>query len=177
MAAKSGGWPSIPSGTSNHRIIASPAAADELLVPTCRGGLVVALKPGVNGTIKANSPFEYWRTAKGSPDVPSPLLYDGLAYLPRENGVLLCFDAKTGKQHYEEQPVRETIRVPHRRRRQDLSRLSRHRHYQRHQARPRIQAPRHQSPRRRILRSPAVSGGRLYLRGFRSLYAIQENAK
>ena len=32
--------------------------------------------------------------------MPSPLVHDGLVYLCRENGVLVCVDAKTGKELY-----------------------------------------------------------------------------
>jgi outer membrane protein assembly factor BamB len=161
------------------RIIASPVAGpDELLVPTCRDGLVVALKPGVKGMIKAGNPSEYWRTSKGSPDVPSPLLYDGLAYLPRENGVLICRDAKTGKLQYEEQPIRETIRaspiiadgkIYHVSR--DSGTISVIKAGREYKLLATNRLP------DEFYASPAVSGGRLYLRGFRALYAIQENAK
>ena len=38
--------------------------------------------------------------ADGTPDVPSPLLYDGLVYLCKEDGRLICMDAKTGEEKY-----------------------------------------------------------------------------
>ena len=37
---------------------------------------------------------------RGTPDVPSPLMHDGLIYLCRENGVLVCVDAANGKELY-----------------------------------------------------------------------------
>src|SRR5262249_4955132 len=85
------------------RIISSPVASPELLVvPTARGGLVVGIKPGAKGMINAGGAFEQWRIAKGSPDVPSPLVHDGFVYLPREYGALICLDAKTGKELYQQ---------------------------------------------------------------------------
>ena len=84
------------------RIISSPVASDDLLVvPTARGQQVIAVKPGATGMIGPGSPFEQWRKAKGAPDVPSPLIHDGLIYLCGESGILLCLEAKTGKELYQ----------------------------------------------------------------------------
>src|SRR5439155_23673717 len=69
-------------------------------VPTAKGGPVVAVKPGAKGLIQAGSPFELWRIAKGSPDIPSPLVHTGLVYLLKEPGFLQCLDAKTGAECY-----------------------------------------------------------------------------
>lgn len=83
------------------RIIASPVATPEaLVVPTARGMHVITLKPGVKGMVNAGSEHEMWRKSKGSPDVPSPLVHDGLVYLCREFGVLQCWDLKSGESIY-----------------------------------------------------------------------------
>ncbi len=147
-------------------------------MPTCRGGIVVALKPGAKGLIKAGSPVEFWRTAKGSPDVPSPLLHDGLAYLARENGILMCLDAKTGKLHYEERLVNDLVRAS------PIIADGKIYYVSRDsgtisvvQAGPDFKLLATNKLADEFYASPAVSGGRLYLRGFRTLYAIQESAK
>ena len=45
-----------------------------------------------------------WKLDRGTPYVPSPLLYgDRLYFLASNNGVLSCFDVRTGKAHYEAQ--------------------------------------------------------------------------
>jgi outer membrane protein assembly factor BamB len=128
--------------------------------------------------IKAGSTFEQWRTAKGSPDVPSPLLQGGLVYLQRENGVLICLDAKDGTEFYNERLTSEryraspiyadgkvyltaretgTISVVRAGRKFELLATNR--------------LP------DEFTASPAVSQGRIYLRGFRALYAISEGGK
>jgi outer membrane protein assembly factor BamB len=85
------------------RIVASPLATDEFIViPTAKGGPVVAVKPDAKGTVSPGSASEQWRRPRGTPDVPSPLYYDGLVYLCSENGLLSCIDAKTGKDYYSE---------------------------------------------------------------------------
>ncbi len=160
------------------QLISSPVATPRmLLVPTAKGETVVAVKPGARGLIRAGGPFELWRTRKGAPDVPSPLLHDGLVYLARENGLLHCLDAKTGTEIY-------------------LRRL----HADRYCASPILVAGRLYVLARdgtmsvvksgrnfellaantlddNFTASPAISNGRLYLRGFRSLYAIGEESK
>src|SRR4029077_11199568 len=83
------------------QMISTPVATPEmLLVPTIKGGVVVAVKPGASGLIEEGGPLELWRAARGAPDVPSPLVHDGLVYLGRENGILHCLDARTGKELY-----------------------------------------------------------------------------
>jgi outer membrane protein assembly factor BamB len=155
------------------RFVASPVACSDLIiVPSAKNGPVVAVKPGARGMVKTGNRFEQWRMPSNTPDVPSPLVQGGLVYLCRENGVLLCLDARTGKKIYGERT-----------------------HDQRHRASPVyadgkiyltardgivtvVQAGR----KFKILAtnrlpdemsaSPAISGGRIYLRGFKALYAI-----
>ncbi len=169
-----------PKATYNDafRLVATPVATPDLIVvPTCKNGPVVGLKPGARGLIGPGDRMEQWRRARNTPDVPSPLVHDGLVYLCRENGALLCLDAKTGKEYY-----------------------SRRLHASRYRASPLyvdgkiILTARDGTftvikPGRtfellatnklpdEFTASPAVSGGRLYLRGFKTLYAIGPVAK
>jgi outer membrane protein assembly factor BamB len=160
------------------RIIASPVVVDDLIViPTCRGQQVIAVKPDASGEVKPGTPAEQWRVMKGAPDVPSPLVHEGLVYLCRENGFLLVLDAKTGSEIYHERlhdsrhrasPVYAdgkiyltardgTFNVVKAGRRFDLLATNR--------------LP------EEFTASPAISGGRIYLRGFKTLYAISEGGK
>ena len=85
------------------RFVATPVATPDLIViPTAKNGTVVGLKPSATGLIDPGSPHELWRTPRDTPDVPSPLVHDGLVYLCRETGVLLCLDAASGQEHYRE---------------------------------------------------------------------------
>src|SRR5438132_2448090 len=73
------------------RFVASPVVTPDLIVvPTAKKGPVVAIKPDAHGVIKAGSEYELWRKPKDTPDVPSPLVYDGLVYLCGEMGTLTC---------------------------------------------------------------------------------------
>jgi outer membrane protein assembly factor BamB len=86
------------------RAVSSPLATPDLvIVPSCKRGVTVGVDPNLAaGTIKPGAPGEKWRIARDTPDVPSPLLHDGIVYLMGEQGMLMAHDAKTGKQFYEE---------------------------------------------------------------------------
>jgi outer membrane protein assembly factor BamB len=132
----------------------------------------LALKPDASGDITETKAGHLWRRDQNTPDVPSPLIYDGLVYLCRESGVLIVVDAKTGDEYYQERT-----------------------HSQRHRASPvladgklfltaRDGVVTVVQPGREfkvlatnelgepISSSPAIANGRIYLRTFEALYAI-----
>jgi outer membrane protein assembly factor BamB len=94
------------------RFVASPAAADGLIVvPSAKGGPVLGISPEAKGDITETTGAHVWTRAKDTPDVPTPLIHDGLVYLCRENGNLLCLDAKTGEEIYYEPTHRQRHRA------------------------------------------------------------------
>ncbi len=155
------------------RFVASPVATPDLIVvPTAKSGAVVGIRPDASGLVTPGSTSEVWRLERNSPDVPSPLVVNGLVYLCRETGVLMCLDAKTGKQLYSQRT-----------------------HTERHRASPvygdgkvyltardGVVTVIKVGPTYNVLAtnrledhftaSPAISNGRIYLRGFDALYAI-----
>ncbi len=156
------------------RFVSSPVATPGLIVvPTAKGGQVVGLDPLARGKVdRQNKAHERWRLGGGTPDVASPLVYDGLVYLSDSNGTLTCVDARTGESVYKE-------------------RADRNNHFAspaagdgkvyltgRNGAVTVVQAGR----TFKVLAvnelgdpmdaSPAISGGRLYLRGSAFLWAI-----
>ena len=156
------------------RFVASPVCTPDLIVvPSAKNGPVVGLRPDATGKINAGDKAEQWRVAKGTPDVPCPLVADGLVYLAGEGGGLTCLDAKTGKAYYSRKPT----------------------HTHRHRASPVLADGKLYLTARdgvvtvvkagkefekiatnklpdQIAASPAVSNGRIYLRGFEYLWAI-----
>lgn len=159
--------------SSALRIIASPVAGPDLLVvPTARGGIVVALKPGASGLIQAGSPFEQWRTPKGAPDVPSPLIHDGLVYLQRENGVLICLDARTGKEVYQERLHPDRYRASPVWADGKIYLTARDGTFSVVKAGRKFELLTTNTLPDIFTASPAIANGRIYLRGFKTLYAI-----
>ena len=85
------------------RMVASPVCSEGLIVvPTAKRGPVFALKPNGKGDITDSAQFHSWSLNRGTPDVPTPAIHDGLVYLCNEGGILTCVDAKTGEQQYQE---------------------------------------------------------------------------
>lgn len=156
------------------RFVSSPACADGIIVvPTAKRGPTVALRPGGRGDITKSAEAHVW-THASTPDVPSPLIVDGLVYLCKQDGNLYCLDQKTGEEYYFERT-----------------------HRQRHRASP-VYADGHIYLTARdgiisvvktgkqfelvaqnelgeaITASPAISNGTIYLRTFDSLWAVRE---
>ena len=62
---------------------------------------VLCFRPDDKGLLSTKDIL--WRQSKHVPEVPSPLSYDGRAYLVYERlAMLTCRDIKTGKEHYRE---------------------------------------------------------------------------
>src|SRR5690606_762238 len=103
-----------PKGNYNPtlRFVASPLAVPGLIiVPSAKNGPVLAVLPEAQGVITGSESYLKWVRDSNTPDVPSPLLVDGLVYLCRENGNLICLDAKTGEEYYQEPTERDRHRA------------------------------------------------------------------
>lgn len=166
-----------PNASPAHRIIASPVASPDLLVvPTARGQLVVGVKPGITGKVKAGNEFEAWRIAKGSPDVGSPLIHDGLVYLQQDNGTLLCVDAKTGEKKYSERLSAERYRASPVYAAGKVYLVGRDSGtFSVVKAGPKFEVLATNKLPDNFPASPAIAQGRIYLRGFQALYCIAES--
>lgn len=89
-----------PKGSSYNpflRFVASPVFhSDWLVVPSAKNGPVMGwrLSNRVDEPKDATEPK--WQLNRGTPDVASPVIYDGHVYLARENGLLACLDMTNG---------------------------------------------------------------------------------
>ena len=81
------------------------------MVPTAKSRKVVAIRPDAKGDITDSKSAIAWVMPRRTPDVPSPVIHDGIVYLCRENGVLIALDATTGQQLYEERTVKDRHRA------------------------------------------------------------------
>ena len=155
------------------RFVASPVAIENLIVvPTAKNGAVVGLKPGATGLIGAGGAGELWRLPSGTPDVPSPVVYEGRVYLCRENGVLTCLDATTGKQIYSERAHSQTYRASPAAADEKIFLTAKDGTFTVVEAGDALKILAKNKLPDQFLASPALANGRLYLRGFESLYAI-----
>ena len=163
-----------PKGKYNPtlRFVATPVCTPELIVvPSAKNMGVVGVKPNAKGMI-VKSEFEQWRMTAGTPDVPSPLVHDGLVYLCGEQGKLTCVDAKSGTQYYSERIHGDRYRASPVFIDGKVICTSRGGVFTVAEA-----GKEFKKVENRIddifTASPAISNGRMYLRGWKNLYAIQ----
>ena len=83
----------IPSPVAGHGMV--------YVLSGFRGSAALAIKLGKTGDLTGTEAIA-WSHSKSTPYVPSPLLYGDLLYFfSGNNATLSCFDARTGKAHYE----------------------------------------------------------------------------
>ncbi len=76
-----------------------------------RGSALLALPLEAKGDITESDQIK-WSKSRGTPYVPSPLLYDGLLYFNQSNNAILsCVDAKSGKELIERTRMPEVQRL------------------------------------------------------------------
>ena len=157
------------------RFVASPVATPDLIVvPSAKNGPVVGVKPDAQGFFKTGAPQEQWRRTSNTPDVPSPLVYDGIVYLCRESGAVLCLDAKTGQELYNQRihssryrasPVYGDGKVYLTARDGTVTVIK---------TGAKFEQVAENKLKDDMTASPVIANGRIYLRGFGALYAIGE---
>jgi outer membrane protein assembly factor BamB len=129
----------------------------------------MAIRPGGQGDVSSSSIV--WRTPGGASYVPSILFYDGLLYVTNEVGIVTCADAETGKQVWRQRlggiffasPVAGDGKIYMASETGETFVLKAGRE-------PVILAQNNLDER--ILASPAISNGRLFLRSDGTLFCI-----
>ena len=156
------------------RFVASPVATEGLIVvPSAKNGPVVGIDPAAQGDV-TNSKWQRWKLRQGTPDVPSPLIHDGLVYLCRENGDLICLDAETGQQLYRERTHRHRHRASPVYANGYIYLTSRDGVITVVKAGREFEVVASNSMGETIAASPVITNKALYLRSYDALYAIGE---
>jgi outer membrane protein assembly factor BamB len=152
----------------------TPAAAGGLLYAASNSppGFVAAIRPGGRGSIKAT--HVAWRHDKGVVSVPSPLAFGGYLFALRDGGVLTCLDAKSGavlwqqrlpaRGNYFASPVAGDGKVYLVSEEGEVSVVA---------AKPSYELIATNSTGERTMASPAISGGRIFIRTDESLYCVE----
>jgi len=92
-----------PQNNPSYRLVASVTVLDDLLFVPSRERPLIAMRAGGRGDV-SRSHF-IWSTNNG-PDVPTPVTDGKYLYIVRDNGVMFCYDARTGAEIYGRQRVR-----------------------------------------------------------------------
>lgn len=157
------------------RLVASPTCGPGVIVaPTAKRKAVLGLKVDLAGNVTNDKDAFHWRMDKGTPDVATPLIYDGLLYLAGEKGDLSCVDVATGDVLYRERlsadkqrasPVAADGKVYIAGRRGTVYVL---------EAGREMKVLSKNTIGEEITASPAIANGRIYIRSFDALYAFGE---
>jgi outer membrane protein assembly factor BamB len=86
-----------PQHDPNYRIVASPVAADDLVIAPSRVRPLVALRAGGQGDVSVS--HRLWSFDQG-PDVPTPAIDGDLLYVVTDKGILWCLESRTGRVRY-----------------------------------------------------------------------------
>ncbi len=99
-------------GGNLFEVIPTPAVGHGLIFCSSgRAGPTLAIKPGGRGDV--TDTHVEWKTTRGSPFVPSPLVYGDYLYLVNDmSSIITCLNAKTGETVWQERlgrPRREGV--------------------------------------------------------------------
>jgi outer membrane protein assembly factor BamB len=84
--------------------IPAPVAADGMVfvMSGFRNPNLLAIRLGREGNLDGTDAI-VWQNQRGNSYTPSPVLAGGKLYVLTDNGMLSCFDAKTGKPYYQQE--------------------------------------------------------------------------
>jgi len=94
-------------GGQTQNVVPSPVTGFGMVYCTSgfRGSALLAIALGRTGDL-TDTDAVVWRVNEGTPYVPSPLLYGEKLYvLAGNNGVVSCYNAKTGKPYYTQRAI------------------------------------------------------------------------
>ncbi len=158
------------------RFVASPATGDGIIVvPTAKGAPVIALKPNGKGDITENAAAHLWKHAK-TPDVPSPLIHNGLVYLCMQDGQVHLLEEKSGEQIYLKRAHNDRYRGSPVYADGKVYLTSRDGHITVIKAGRDYEVLAENDLGEPISASPAFANGTLYLRSFDALWAIKNKS-
>ncbi|MEZ6058009.1 MAG: PQQ-binding-like beta-propeller repeat protein [Planctomycetaceae bacterium] len=174
MAGLNGPSPYNPRFDNTLRFVASPVASgDALAIPTAKNGPALLLRPAhAKGNITESKEVVRWFNTK-TPDVPCPLIYEGLVYFCRKDGKVFCCDLETGEEYYYERTHSAQHRASPVMAGGNLYLTARDGHVTVLKAGKTLEIVSQNELGETITASPAFSNGVLYLRTFQHLIAIR----
>jgi outer membrane protein assembly factor BamB len=92
-----------PGNDPNYRIVASPVTLGDLIIAPTRERPLLVLKAGGRGDVTKSNLL--WSFGNG-PDVPTPVTDGKYLYVVNDRGIMFCLDARTGTEIYGRQRLR-----------------------------------------------------------------------
>jgi hypothetical protein len=161
----------------------APLVAHDLIYITGgypAGRPMYAFRPGAVGDIslqpgQETNEFIAWRSSKGSPYTPTPIIYGDLFYTCADNGVFSAYNAKTGELVYQERipssfsasPIAADGKLYLASQDGDVYVVK---------AGPKFELLATNPMNEPLMATPAISGNNLIIRSEHYIYSVQENA-
>ena len=160
-----------------NRCVGSPVVAGNLVLATCgaggKGRFLAAIPTNGSGDLKLNDAVWTKPATAKLPYVPTPLAYMGYLFLWCDDGVVVCLDVKSGKEQFRK-------RVPGRNFSGSPICVAGKLYCVSHQgtvvvldAGPKFKLLGRSELGEESRATPAVAGGRMFLRGFEHLYCLK----
>jgi outer membrane protein assembly factor BamB len=92
-----------PTNDANYRIVASPVTHGDLIIAPTRERPMLVLKAGGRGDVTKSHVL--WTFGSG-PDVPTPVTDGTYVYVINDRGLMFCLEARTGRELYGRQRLR-----------------------------------------------------------------------
>jgi outer membrane protein assembly factor BamB len=156
----------IPSPVANREVVFVSAGFPEKVV--------MAINLGASGDLGESV---VWKYAKGTAYVPSPILYGDYLYLTTDRGILTCLDAKTGEVKYEggRLPIPATFTASPIAFEGKILLTSEDGDTFVIKAGPKHEILATNSVGEPVYASPAVADGKIFIRGEKNIYCVQQS--
>ena len=156
----------IPSPVANREMVFVSAGFPEKIV--------MAIKLGASGNLGDSV---IWKYAKGTAYVPSPILYGDYLYLTTDRGILTCLDARTGEVKYEggRIPIPATFTASPIAFEGKILLTSEDGDTFVVKAGPKHEILGTNSVGEPVYASPAVADGKIFIRGEKNIYCVQQS--
>lgn len=158
------------------RTISGPAAGDGVVVVVASGfqnrGFTIGLK--AEGSGQRPESDRLWTCTKFSPDCGTPIVYRGKVYFMRDDGIASCLDAKTGEAHWQERLYTANVKVSPVAADGYVYFMNGQGNTAVVKAATQLEVVATNELNETTLCSPAISGGRIYLRTEGGLYCVKK---
>jgi outer membrane protein assembly factor BamB len=154
------------------RTISGPTAGEGMLVAVASGfqnrGFTFGLKAGGSGDISGS--HRLWTCTKFSADCPTPVIYRGMVFFIRDDGIASCLDLKTGQPHWQERLFTANVKVSPVAGDGKIYFLNGQGNCSVVKASPKLEVIATNELKETTLSTPAISGGALFVRTEERLY-------
>ena len=162
-------------GNFDLRTVAMPVHWKGHVYGSCGGGgrgkLMLAVKVGGKGDV--NKTHIAWKRQKSLPYVPTPIVYEDHIYMWLDNGIVICANPKTGEEIWNERVGRGDFSSSPVCIDGKIYCSSRTGEFTVVKASPKFEILGRSQLGEKTHATPAVSNGRMFLRGFEHLYCLE----